>query len=298
MKSYHFLLFSIILSPLFICAQEFVVVDVKTKESVSFANIVFLKNDTVVRGCYSNRIGKVNLSEPFDFDFIRITHVQYMDVILSNSDFPDTIFMQSIDNVLNEVVVASSNSNNFQFLGVTPSRRSAWVSPFNSFGCEFVVFIDNPYLEIKQLKSFIFFAKLKRSDKEVFFRLVFYENANGRIGQRLPYEKVFSVYSRRTKKVVINLNVDNIYLPENGFFAGLEWIGEEGGEYLKDLKKEILKNERKVLFAVLKRNSDNPAVFFRSEFYGIHDWINFYNETALTIENIEYIPVFGIEVFD
>lgn len=290
-------LFHCLLFPGLLLAQDFTLFESGTNAHIAFANITLYKNDTVVGGVYSNRNGEVFLPKTIEFDKLYITHLQYLTLTLDAEDLKLRIGLQSKTTYLEPTVVLPSNLRASHFLGIPYSRKSTTVSPYESKGFEVLLFVDNPNSEPQKLKSFVFYSKRTASKIKSFFRLVLYENINGRVGEKIAFEHVFTLSNERNKQWIISLENENLLLPEDGFFIGLEWLGyEEIGVQQKHIENsfEIC---RSVFFVIVKRDPSNPPTFYRSIFEE-NIWKPLDDVVFWEDKNFELLPMFGIEVFD
>lgn len=85
-----------------LCAQKVLVLDKSSKEIIPFANLV--SDSTVV---YSNENGIANIAPFKKDDHIKVSAIGYKFQEMNRSSIVDSVFLQPIDNVLEEIVVLS-----------------------------------------------------------------------------------------------------------------------------------------------------------------------------------------------
>jgi len=219
-------------------AQEFIVLDSLTKESLPFSNII-IDN----KGFYTNENGRFSIKE--NSKAIEISHLGYKNFSSDIRKIKDTIFLIPKPIIIKEVIISSDNNEKIQKIGYLKKTKYSIgllsskeeniivIVPTNS------AIIDN-YIEKVEfpLNKFKLYNKKDKLYKNVpaVIRINIYTVENN-----LPKERIFSskpIKFIMSEKEVISVDISEemIKLPKNGLSFGIEMIGRvnNNGEFIEE----------------------------------------------------------------
>lgn len=161
-------------------------------------------------------------------DSIKISHIAYLSRIVAvNEILSDTIKLNENLNNIGEVIIKSSDAfhdkckigfynkdNNGEFL-LKPGNQIA-------------VYIENPREKTALIKSVTFEVK-KRGQCNSTLRLRILENLDDKMapGQDLLKDNIVINSAQLLKSNSIDISRFKVYLPANGIFIVIEWIGND-----------------------------------------------------------------------
>ncbi|TAE19826.1 MAG: hypothetical protein EAZ95_01055 [Bacteroidetes bacterium] len=302
------LLLFILFLPATILAQDIQILSQKDKKAVPFANIVYLANDSIIGGTYSNEEGKARLQLAERVNFIAVSSIGYQTLKIAKKDINSQIYL--VENIA-ELAEITLNPQKLttKYLG-NPIKNTHHFWHFNS-GSEKILFIENTFKEEKIIKSFSFF--LKKFDNVLpVFKVVFYTCVNGypaKIYNENTTNNVFVLDKNEKNKVKLDIEKMNIILPKEGVFVGLEYVGIVD----KDTKNIMADNhfytaamEKKpsgISIAVATKKSETKPLFYTKLKFleRMKGWIDC-NQPPYKNPNLApneyYVPTFGIEVYE
>ncbi|MFN5771655.1 hypothetical protein, partial [Flavobacterium sp.] len=165
--------------------------------------------------------------------------IGYVSKSITNTSKNDTIFLVKKVITLDEVVISKKDFP-FSVLGYTKNKKKIKLSA--SKGFQLCVYIDNPYKEVKQIKSFLFKVK-RRENYKTAIRIHFYKKQpnNNEPGEEILNEDIVRYFDGKTKELVeIDVTKYWIEFPVEGAFVGIEWLGivdEKTGEFIENKEK-------------------------------------------------------------
>jgi hypothetical protein len=214
---YH-IYFLILLSQSF-NAQVGILCDSLTNEPLPFVTI--LQNG---RGFYSDEAGRFTIhdtSKPLHFYALGYKELDNYTLKGSN----DTIRLQPEVINLDEVIVEGRRGKKPELIGLSKQKKAL------SFACvpglEIAVFIANPLKKDMPIHSVDLPVRV-RTASQVAVRLHLYTKdiETGEPGGELTLQNIIMPIARKSDgDIVINVADYGFELPEEGIFAGIEWLG-------------------------------------------------------------------------
>ena len=220
------------------------VFDKASKKGIPYVS-VWLKNSTI--GTYSNEQGLFNLDlkaaqNGKNSDTLVLSCIGYKDFyynILLNKK--DTIYLDATEETLSEVVVKGSKNPQKYTIGHHKAKAKSGMMGLN--GYTLVVFVPNTTSSEKRIVNVIipfskvpdvmstYFTDTKETHKisykgEGRFRLKLYHKSTSEMlpdKEFLISNKIYHVDNYK-KNIIINLENENIFMPKEGIFAGVEWL--------------------------------------------------------------------------
>jgi hypothetical protein len=269
----------IIFAVSFITAQEITgfVFNKESSKPVKYANVK-IKNSN--RGTYVNGKGQFRLKAEQN-DTLLISCIgfnnQFFPVSLFNSG--DTLYLNPRSYIIPEVMV--SNKSKTREIGYLKEKTKLYhVFPAFEWGTEFVCYISNNISKNCRILSVFF--KAQKGKAESVIRLHIYKPlSSGKPGEELLQEDILVTSSEISKgKLEINLTNHNIIFPENGVFVGLELIGYEN---YNAIRNDLNKKNNKIIEIGLINTVDSKC-FTKFIFDDNSIWERVYNSKAV-IEN-------------
>ena len=270
----------------------------QTQEPVSYATISFGNG----LGIFADDDGMFFFNKKLypDVDSLHISALGYKDVFLSASSLPETIFMETYTDELDEVVLHAIVNRKFNEETLKPylddDYYKCWLPTIES---EIAVFFPNNGEELKKISKVLFpitleskdweQRKKKNSEKKVFstlFKVKFYKNENGFPGRELAKDIiVFRVTEKMGDMFNLDVSDHDLFVPDNGFFVSLQVLGytDAKGKLLPNKKyKEIKAREGTVkiptnfrpLLPFTDKITDNNT-FIKRVFLNGNDWVSF-----------------------
>ena len=220
------------------------VFDKASKKGIPYVS-VWLKNSTI--GTYSNEQGLFNLDlkaaqNGKNSDTLVLSCIGYKDFyynILLNKK--DTIYLDATEEILSEVVVKGSKNPQKYTVGHHKAKAKSGIRGSN--GSIVVVFVPNttnsekriinviiPFRKVQDIED-VYFTDVKETHKilhkgEGRFRLKLYHKSTSEMlpdKEFLISNKIYHVDNYK-KNIIINLENENIFMPKEGIFAGVEWL--------------------------------------------------------------------------
>ncbi len=307
MKKIFFIIFSF-LSPI-LSAQEIQILSQKDKKAVAFANIVYLVNDSVVGGTYTNQDGKALLELVGRVNFIAVSSVGYQTLKIAKNDIPKQVDLNENVTELGTVTLTTEKIIT-HYLGnfIKNIRINTHIFWHFHAGSEKIMLIENPFKEGKFIKSFSFFLENLDNVSPV-FKVVFYKNVNGYPAQSYLYnskDNIFILKKNQTKKNKLDIQNMNVTLPEEGIFVGLEYVGFMDNDNkniitTNDFFTSMEKKPTGISIVEIRQKSEKvPYVYRKLKFNEkTKDWIDYSQSNYPGLApNEYYVPAFGIEVYE
>lgn len=270
-------------------AQKEVSVLSSQGEAVPYANITYLMNGSVSGGTYTNANGTALLNFGEDITALEISHLNFKKLKVDVKDIHDIIYLEDNPKVLEEITLNFSAEPDFLFTGVKRLPKRHTFSAHEGF--EWITLMRNDFGEKKRIKSFIFHTRRWTRKRTLAIKVVFYSNENNTPGARLPVEVVVELDRKNKKEVIVDLQDENLFLPENGVFAGVEWIGCPFVKNAKDDDPHDCSHSMIYVPMNEEQLKDHPT-FFRYR-YTTEEW-----RSKQFVLEAYLVPAFGLEVFE
>ena len=272
--------------------------EVNTDQPVSFATISFGNG----QGVFADDDGLFIFNKKLypDVDSLFISSLGYKEMAISTFDLPNTIFLETHADELDEVIVHIKIDRKFNEETLKPylddDYYKCWLPTIES---EIAVFFPNNDDKLKKI-SVVHFPitleskdwdrrKKKNADKKAFstlFKVKFYKNENGFPGKVLTYN---NIVFRATEKMgdVFDLDVSDhdLFVPNTGFFVSIQVLGytDAKGKLLPNKKYKEVKSKDGVVkiptnFRPLLPFTDKIQehnTFVKRVFLNGENWINF-----------------------
>ena len=216
--------------------KKYLVLDSLDKKPIEFT-FIYCSNNNI----YSDNLGYFNI-ECNNNEYINLSRVGYKQKKILATNLKDTIFLEPI-NLINEVIVRDKKKKkeNSFWLGFIDKKTTGTFLAES----EAALLIDNPYGTLKKINKVKFtFSPTKflgtRTTNSISYivRLRIYDIGNqGQPSKDLLQKSITSVVNKHHTSVQFNIIDENIYLPVNGCFISIEFIG-----FVDEWKKFIAKN--------------------------------------------------------
>jgi len=216
-------------------SQEVSIQDMDDLSPISFATINYIYKDSLIGGLYSDSDGRANLNNKNKFDKITIQHLNYYTENIKYENITSVIYMKKKPIELSEVTILR-NKVESSWVGNQLSKKNIFIGCDTGF--EIATLIKNNEIEkdsnsIKKIKSLKF--KIKRfppdpsdplSNSRI-LKINFYNNAYNFPSDILNKNQDITVLIKPRFKgdVIVNLDKYDIYLPTQGAFVAIEWLG-------------------------------------------------------------------------
>lgn len=228
-----------------ITAQNPVIVDVQSKDVVPFATISFGDG----RGTFASEDGRFAFSRKRykDIDSLFISSIGYEEKSLSTLKLTDSIFLTPATNQLKEVVVTGAPKGKYKTKKIKPFTHQeingCWLPTVESELAVSFERYEGKKTKIAALQLPINAeAQYKSKGKAkvpTVYRVNFYYNENGKPGAPILHpDIVFLIPSEADKSFLLEIADENIFIPKNGLFAGIQVLGyaDKNGELAQSKK--------------------------------------------------------------
>lgn len=253
MKNYNFTkkiykLFSIFifLISYYINSQTIKIICAETNESIQYANIIFKKGDSFIKGNYFDKEGIFKFNNKENYDNLNITCIGYNNIIINKKIISDTIIKMIVkENLLNEVIVYNKSSNKKMLPKFEKSNKTLALA----YGTEIAIFIQN--LFNKEIKANNLIFNIYKLKNKVTLRIKFYKKS-----ESYPKEEVYlfniveEIFPQKEEEVKINLDKYDIIIPTDGIFVAIE-----GLEGVDENQQIFLNKNQNFQFKTLKNYS-------------------------------------------
>ncbi|MEM9680544.1 MAG: hypothetical protein AAF901_09495 [Bacteroidota bacterium] len=236
-----------------------------------------------------------------DIDSIFISALGYKDLNISTQNLPEELLLAQEINELDEVVIGVINKKRkHQKVTLKPylddDYYKCWLPTIES---EIAVFFPNSDTKAKQVTGVKFpialeskdWKKRKRanSDKKSFstlFKVQFYSNDGGYPGTVLTYETiVFRATEKDGDYHLLNVEDQNIYIPEEGLFVSIQVLGytDKSGKLLPNKKYKEIKSKNGIVkiptnfrpLLPFTDEMDTNRTYIKRVFIGGNNWVQF-----------------------
>jgi hypothetical protein len=251
-------------------SQDIIVLDCKTKKTLSYVTIFNIKNKI---GFYTNEKGSFSLAD-LKSDSLYISHISYKTLNLKTSEIKDTIFLNPNLEILDEINIISGKSKEKTIGYIKKTKTLSWnikekteLATLINYKKKYKsAYIKKIYLPIGKLQLHLIDNKIKESypNFKSIFRIHIYSNSNGSPGVEILDKPLVIECNEKTLDIIeINILEKFIKLPQNGVFIGVEMIGE------LDNKRNLLDKKGKLilpsfLFTRKKKNNILSETFIKT----------------------------------
>lgn len=299
-----FLFSLLLLCSLPLIGQNPVILDVQTKQPVSFATISFGDG----RGTFASEDGGFLFTKKryADIDSLFISAIGYKEVGVSTENLPLRILLTPETNLLSEVVVSAPKKGKFKTTKLKPETHqdinACWLPTVESEVAVLFERIEGKSSKIATLQLPVNaetqYKSKGKGNVSTVFRIQFYENDGGKPGLPFPHEKIVFLISDEEDKVFeLDILSKRIFIPENGIFASLQVLGyaDKEGKLVQSKKYREIKTRagiKKISTSfrpLLPFSNDRPQqkTFVRRIFLNNKKWQVFderYNENSNLIQ--------------
>lgn len=206
--------------------------------SIPFVTITYFKNDSVVGGTYANEKGIATLDLKKNFDRINISHLSYYSKTIDrHSNVASVIHLEEKTQELAEVIISNKPSKP-TWIGAELSKKNAFISAQR--GMEISTLIrGNESLSGKKITQLKFEIKRRKEFYAAVLKIHFYDATTTLPGQLInATQDITVIIDAKTKgTITVDLEEYSIYLPNEGVFVGIEWLG------LVDADHNLLQND-------------------------------------------------------
>ncbi len=289
-------------------SQEITILSKNDKKPIPFANVIYLKNDSIKGGNYTNENGKILLDLKPEINFLEISCIGFETLKIERKNIQSSIFLEENATHLQEINVSDKKPTT-QYLGQSFASRFHCLTQAIGNGYESITLIENPFSAEKEVKSFYFYLE-KYDNLLPIFRIVFYKNENNIPTKAYPqniHENIFTLTEKQKRKIKLDIRKMNVVLPKEGFFVGIECLGmiDSKTKEIVDIQ-ELYKNmtpKKFIMTTGIAYNSSKKQTYsFEKHKFRREKWIDVNSRTKKTplkfVGNEFLSPTFGIEVYE
>lgn len=234
MKYFYNLLFVIL--PIFGFSQiskPIYIYDSISKASIPFTNVIIYENENITNGFYADETGFVKIICN-ENSILKFSCVGYENKTFEKLfELSDTIFLKQNSIILKEVII--TNSNKYKNLGFINSKKNSTINTFK--GSEFAVFIENETNVKTKIKSVIL-NLTKKKDHTIILKIKFYKKSSNNNPTDVINNRdiVYYLKNKHNGELEIDIDNENIELPEEGVFLSVESLGfiDKKGSFIND----------------------------------------------------------------
>lgn len=249
------------------CQDRNIVVDRDTNQPISMVAVAVQGK---AMGTYTNELGLFRLSDIRDSDSILFKHIGYDKNIMSYKDLGDTIRLNPRINYLNEIIVSPSKYSEKKSRTRNKNSNTSFAG-FSGLEVTQLIKMEANNDHVKSVKVFI--KKVLTKDS-TYVRLHLYSNENGKPGTEILLNRGILIAHNVDNYIFFNLESENILMPPEGLFVGIEWINQ-----IINQEQQL---EPRVLLSINKRQDQNTYYRFWDK-----DWESL--NTLLRIERANAI---------
>uniref|UniRef100_UPI004049D92E carboxypeptidase-like regulatory domain-containing protein n=1 Tax=Flavobacterium sp. TaxID=239 RepID=UPI004049D92E len=258
-----------------------IIVNEKTQKPIDFVNIWIEDfNESTI----TDSAGFFSIQSNSEKNTIIFDAVGYEVLRLQVSEIKDTIFMQPIDFILQEVIVRSrKNKKKLTVNKIKKKDIEYYAGTSNEHS--WIVAQHFPYQEIYNDFSFlskISFFNMSLDDSYAYkFNVRIYDvDDHGKPGNCLTTENIFCFPKNGKQTSVVDVSAFNIEIPKKGFFIAIE-----------NLQKYNESNNVKVLYGFC-----NESKISNSYFYYKGKWVSRIESNDIKIKTLNIFELICIEV--
>lgn len=294
----RYLIFCLLLSSTKLIAQIVTLEDIKYRKIIPFATATFFLNNKNIKFDYFNEKGQINVDGDFVYDYVAISCVGFENRTFLKTLFVDTVQLEKNEILLNEIVININKENKIRQLGLYGSPVK--IAMGFSKGMEICIFIKNEDQILRKINSFIFELPSKTKKRSV-IRLHSYKISEKDFepgDEILNYNITKILDTDRSSKMQILLQDNDLNLPPDGFFIGLEFLG-----YLDETENNFFNENYEKGSTKLKLNDNlNESLTFIRNRVKNEKWDNtlWLKNNLSKIAKFKNIPnvSFGITIYE
>lgn len=258
--------------------------------SIPFVTITYIKNDSVVGGTYANEKGIATLDLKKNFDRINISHLSYYSKTIDrHSNGSSVIHLEEKTQELAEVIISNKPSKP-TWIGAELSKKNAFISAHR--GMEISTLIrGNETLSGKKITQLKFEIKRRKELYAAVLKIQFYDATTTVPGRLInDAQDITVIIDAKTKgTITVDLEEYAIYLPNEGVFVGIEWLG------LVDADHNLLQNDTNNDCSLgFNRVEKNNLTFIRNKFSNA-DW-HLFKFYGFENDDVFVVPALSLEV--
>ena len=205
--------------------QKHFIYDELNRHVIPFAEVEFFRNDSTKTILYSSKNGLIQIENISTINKIKISIPGYDLKTIKPNELRDTIFVEKKSEELKEVVIKSKIKESYE-IGYHNESKKLRIS--SSKGLEILVFIENNANKETMIKSFMC-KIIKNKSFTSAVRLHFYNKDPEKLypNEEITNDNIITYLKGNiNKNLEIDLTKYGLYLPIEGIFIGLEWLGE------------------------------------------------------------------------
>ncbi|MEE1898939.1 carboxypeptidase-like regulatory domain-containing protein [Flavobacterium rakeshii] len=271
------LLIVFLLQSLLVFPQTITVLDEADSAPIAFASVYLLKNNKIAGGAACNEKGKATIPNK-EYDSLRITCIGYKNKSVSANAVTKNIYLSPSQYALNEIVI-SNNTTTIAFKG----KKGRFLGFSNHM--EEVVFFKNTFNKPVGIKQFsIKFESIPVYSK---VRLVMYKVTDSirhvKPGESLLTKDIlFDIEPNDGNELVVNLTDENLTLPIEGAYIGIESI------YSYTINNgKIIESQSVTKFETIEHR---PPLYLTNYRFTDNGWRNINNEWEAILKNMKSNP--------
>lgn len=206
--------------------------------SIPFVTITYIKNDSIVGGTYTNEKGIASLDFKKNFDKINISHLSYYSKIIDiRSNVSSVIHLEEKIQELSEVIISNKTSKP-TWIGAELSKKNAFISAYRGFEISTLI-TGNESLSDRKITKLKFEIKRRKELYAAILKIHFYDTSTNVPGRLInDTQDITVIIEAKTKgTITVDLEQYSIYLPKEGVFVGIEWLG------LVDTDHHLIEND-------------------------------------------------------
>jgi hypothetical protein len=260
------------------------------KVPVPNAHVTFFAKGENIEGAITTNNGHFRLPLANNIDSLKIQHLSYLTKIFTWSSLKnlDTLFIDEANEVLGEVELKYTVEQTW----VGPQKKFFNTAINGAPSQQIVTLIASNRAHPVQIQSISFQQVNYWSSDSTYFKLLFYENNNGLPGKEFHRAIVCFINKETKKKVKVNTRNLNVFLPPEGLFIGIEWMGCEHGWH--EAKNNIVKPpcNLAVVANKYKLTGTFPLTYFR---FPAQD--STWRTNCIFSDDKVRVPLFRVQIF-
>lgn len=214
-------------------SKSIYIYDSISKSPIPFANAIIHENKNITNGFYADENGFVKIICN-ENSTLKISCIGYENKIFEKLiELSDTIFLKQNSIILKEIII--TNSNKYKNLGFKFSKKNSTINTYK--GSEFAVFIENESNVKAKIKSVIL-NLTKKKDYTIILKIKFYKKGTNNTPTDILNNRdiVYYLKNKHNGELEIDIDDENIELPEEGVFLSVETLGfiDKKGSFIND----------------------------------------------------------------
>jgi hypothetical protein len=238
---------------------------------IPYACLVLYEDNKVVGGTYSNVDGQLFLDTSIAYSTVKISHVAFKTkIIKGNVESIRTVFLQSDETYLNEVVVTATKPENLKLVSYGYPKKWRKVLVGAKPGFSVITRMDFKKNEgLRELKTLSFHLSDTLGNSGLLLRPLVYSDDKGRPGNEILIDTVYRLNSELDGYVSVKLP-SGIKVYGKSVFIGLELI-ECYSETSVDSNQNFWENDPDCYMDLVghraKNNSNTNLSYFNMKFF-------------------------------